>query len=241
MRRRLLYIAKDPEFDDHGEVVLGQCETFTSGWILVLVKPDRSREMLLSGNYTDLRKIQESCAALEEPEAVKRRVNEMRSLLNSSVTETVAVEFNSEAPTTDVTQILNPTQTNLMPAVPDEVLQTSGDGFFELHRADGVIVALLADPERAGDVVLLNQQLRRLLETKPRAIVLDLNRIQNLAMRAVSEVVLFRDHCAEEQILFGLCNVRKTVRKLFENLGLKNPPAVYESSEAALDEIAAGN
>lgn len=240
MLRRILLITKDPEFDERGEVVLGQCEPFTAGWALILVHTDKKRETLLAGNYTDLRKIQEHCFGLDDPEAVKRRVNEMRALLNSSVTETVAVEFNSSQPPSDSGRILDPTQTGVLPAVPASVLQTSGEGFFELRKEDGVVVALLADPDRAGDVAVLNQQLRKLLDSKPRAIVLDLGRVQNLASRVVQELVLFRDHCQEVHIGFGLCNLRKTVQKLIENLGLENPPTVYDDSAAALAEIAAG-
>ena len=240
MLRRIILITKDPDFDERGEVVLGQCEPFTAGWSLKLVRTDKSYETLLVGNYMDLRKIQEHCLAIEDPEAIKKRVNEMRALLSSSVTETVAVEFSASPPPSESARILDPTQTGVLPAVPASVQLTSGEGFFQLRKEDGVVVALFADPERAGDVSVLNQQLRKLLELKPRAIVLDLEHIQNIPSRAVQEVVLFRDHCRDAQIGFGLCNLRKSVQKLIENLGLENPPAVYENSAAALAEIGTG-
>ncbi|MCW8131814.1 MAG: STAS domain-containing protein [Planctomycetota bacterium] len=236
MHRRLIIITKDPEFDDRGEVVLGQCEPFTSAWRLILVHPNRQQEELLSGTYTDLRKIQESCTSIEEPEKVRKRVNEMRALINSSVTETVAVEFDEEE-ASGSTKILDPTQTDFMPVVTDQIQQTSGDGFFELNRHQGAIVALVADPERASDVALLNQQLRKLLEQRPKAIVLDLSRIQNLATRALQELCLFRDQCESDRIQFGLCNLRKSVQKLIETLGHTNPPHVYDTPESALAEI----
>ena len=239
MRRRILLITKEPDFDERGEVVLGQCEPFTAGWVLKLVRTDKSHETLLVGNYMDLRKIQENCISIEDPEVIKKRVNEMRSLLNSSVTETVAVEFNAAPPASESARILDPTQTGVLPAVPASVQLTSGDGFFELRKEEGVVVAMFADPERVSDLALLNQQLRKLLDMKPRAIVLDMGHIQNFASRAVQELVLFRDHCREAQIGFGLCNLRKTVQKLIENLGLETPPAVYEDSAAALAEIGA--
>jgi len=234
MNRRLLLITKDPEFDDRGEVVLGQCEPFTSGWKLVLVHPDRKQEQLLIGTYTDLRKIQENCSALDEVDKVRKRVGDMRALINSSVTETVAVDFGQPEGSSGSTKLLDPTQTDFMPAVTDKMTQTTGDGFFELQRQEGIILALVADPERASDVALLNQNLRKLLEQKPKAIVLDLARIQHLASRVVHELVLFRDQCEEDRIAFGLCNLRKSVQKLFENIGHENPPAFFESSEAAL-------
>jgi len=89
MRRRLLIITKDPEFDMRGDVVLGQCEPFTSGWTLYLIHGDGKRENLLSGTYSDLRKIQEGCNEIEDPNAVRKRVMDMRMILLKSVTETV--------------------------------------------------------------------------------------------------------------------------------------------------------
>jgi hypothetical protein len=91
MRRRLLIITKDPEFDMRGEVVLGQCEPFTSGWNLYLVYPDGKKESLVTGTYSDLRKIQEGCIDVDDPEAVRKRVLDMRMILITSVTETVAI------------------------------------------------------------------------------------------------------------------------------------------------------
>lgn len=238
MQRRLLIITKDPEFDDRGEVVLGQCEPFTSGWKLILIHPDRTYEPLLGGTYTDLRKIQENCASIDDAEKVRKRVGEMRALIHSSVTETVAVEFDDDdGGPSGSTKLLDPTQTDFMPPVMDKIQETSGDGFFELSKQQGVIVALVVDPDRASDLAQLNQHLRKLLEQKPRAIVLDLGRIQNLASRALHELCLFRDLCEEDQIRFGLCNLRKTVQKLIENLGQDNPPLVYASPEAALAEM----
>ncbi|MCZ7644768.1 MAG: hypothetical protein M5U26_05715 [Planctomycetota bacterium] len=234
MPRRLLIITKDPEFDERGEVVLGQCEPFTSGWKLILVGADRKHEELLAGTYTDLRRIQESCASIEEVEKVRKRVEEMRALLNSSVTETVAVDFRTQDEAGESTKIMEPTQTGMLAAVPEGLNKASEERYFELERKDGVILALLADPDRASDLPALNRNLKYLLETQPRAIILDLSRIQNLASRVVNELVNFRDACTEQEVGFGLCNLRKSVQRLFESLETENPPRVYESSEAAL-------
>lgn len=237
MPRRLLLITKDPEFDERGEVVLGQCEPFTSGWKLILVFEDRRHETLISGTYSDLRRIQESCSPIDEPLLIKKRVEEMRALLNSSVTETVAVDFRSDPGGS--TKIMEPTQTGMMAAVSEELTAAVGEGFFELEQRDGMIVALLADPDRVSDLPTLNRNLKHLLEAQPRAIVLDLSRIQNLASRVVHELVHFRDECKDQEISFGLCSLRKSVHRLFENLGTENPPQVFEDPEAALSALAA--
>lgn len=252
MQKPLLMITKNPEFDERGEVVLGQCEPFTPGWRLVLVGEDRSHEELLVGTYTDLRKIQESCATLKKADTIRKRVQEMRALLNSSVTETVAVEFGNSDSAKISTPLLEPTQTSLIPAVPEGVEKTtkvkkkeddetkvSGDhdDFFEISEESGLRVALVIDPDRVSEPGELTQHLKRLTEGKPKAIVLDLSRIQNLASRAVNELVFFRDTCAEEQIAFGLCRLRKSVRKLLDQLQPENPPAVFADPEAARAEL----
>jgi hypothetical protein len=101
MRRRLLIITKDPEFDMRGEVVLGQCEPFTSGWNMFLIYPDGKKESLVTGTYSDLRKIQEGCIGIDDPAAVRKRVMDMRMILIKSVTETVAVGASKNHASTD--------------------------------------------------------------------------------------------------------------------------------------------
>jgi hypothetical protein len=109
MRRRLLIITKDPEFDMRGEVVLGQCEPFTSGWSMYLIYPDGNRENLVTGTYSDLRKIQEGCIGLDDPAAVRKRVLDMRMILIKSVTETIAVAGNkTPSPDKEPTKELEP-------------------------------------------------------------------------------------------------------------------------------------
>lgn len=101
MRRRLLLITKDPEFDMRGEVVLGQCEPFTSGWNMYLIYPDGKKESLVTGTYSDLRKIQEGCIGIDDPATVRKRVMDMRMILIKSVTETVAIGANKHQGSTD--------------------------------------------------------------------------------------------------------------------------------------------
>lgn len=238
MDRHLLVITKVPEFDERGEVVLGQCEPFTSGWDLLLVAPDHSREILLSGTYSDLHKILESCHGMETAEAVKKRVEEMRALQNTSVTETVAVEL-SRGDSDERTAVLEPTVTSELPALPEELLelQEKEDGFFEIKMEEGILVALITSPDRASEVPELKKHLLDLLEREPKAIVLDLARVSNLATRAANELVIFRDQCAEAKVPFGLCSLRQGVRRLFEKLEVKDPPPLFDDPDVACQKI----
>lgn len=115
MRRRLLIICKEPEFDSRNEVVLGQCEPFTSGWNLILVSVNGSKENLLVGSYTDLRRVQESCAEIESPELIRKRVADMRILLSASVTETLAVRPSQPIDPNDITKELIPINPENLP------------------------------------------------------------------------------------------------------------------------------
>ena len=244
MHRRLLIITKDPEFDDRNEVVLGQCEPFTPGWrlIMVLSGPHGKgpEEVLINGVYSDLRRIQESCAHLEEPEDVRKRVTSMRSLMDTSGTETVLVDYGNAQGQTPIgsSRLMEPTQVMpVMPGPANEDSDASENGFFEVRSENGVLLALVADPDSATDLGRFNRELGRLMTSRPRAIVLDLSRIQNLALRAVNDFLLFRDQCAEQNISFGLCSLRKSVQKLLDNLGHDAPLQVFPSPEAAVGAI----
>lgn len=98
-----------------GEVVLGQCEPFTSGWSMYLIYPDRKRETLVTGTYSDLRKIQESCAGIDDPAAVRKCVLDTRLSLMKSVTETVMLDAIKMDPTStdrEPTKELKPLQSS---------------------------------------------------------------------------------------------------------------------------------
>ncbi len=214
--------------------MLGQCEPFTAGWKMVMVLPDNSREVLLSGAYSDLHRIMETCNKVENPEDVKKRAEELWKLQNSSVTETVAVQYGSKPPPGK--EILEPTKTGEMPVL-DSSAEILGEGFFELKMENRVMVALVADPDKASELAELKKCLLEILDRKPKGLILDLSRIQNLASRAATELVVFRDQCEKAEVQFGLCSLRQNVQRLFETLDPKNPPTIYPSLEAARLEI----
>ena len=222
MRRRLLIIYKDPEFDERDEVILGQCEPFTSGWQLVLIPPEGDRETLLTGTYTDLRKIQESCSTLDELDAVRQRVRDMRSLITKTVTETVALKKNGSLHES----------TRVLPlgaaAVPEEM----GNGLLKVKDEEGALIAVLADPDRADDVDTLDPNLRLLLEYRPRAIVLDLSCVPEPPAPLADKLASFRDACKKVNVFFGVCSTTDAAKELLadDNHSLD----VFADSAAAL-------
>lgn len=225
MRRRLLIIYKDPEFDERDEVILGQCEPFTSGWKLILIPPDGPRETLLTGTYTDLRKIQESCAPLDEIDSVRQRVRDMRSLITSAVTETVALRKNGSVFES----------TRVLPLGAAAIPEQLGEGLLLIKDEEGALIAVLADPARADNVAILDPNLRILLEYRPRAIVLDLSRVPQPTLPLADELVTFRDACQKAHVFFGICNATQAARELLANSS--RALDVFADSAAALAGI----
>jgi anti-anti-sigma regulatory factor len=226
MRGRLLVITKEPEFDSRGEVVLGQCEPFTSGWRLIMILPDNSREELIVGTYTDLRKIQESCAGLQEPERVRKRVRDMRVLLVSSITETVIAPMDRGP--------ADATETRELPAVVPK--QTPG-GLCDLAANGSVLVATIVQPERADDENYLKKELLTLLDWHPKAVLMDLSRVSNLSIGCFRELAGMRDRLQEAGAKFALCSLTHAMHQKVQTMKSKDSISVFESKSVALDAL----
>lgn len=223
MRRRLLIITKEPEFDSRGDVVLGQCEPFTSGWKLVMILPDKTRETLLVGTYTDLRKVQESCVELEEPARVRTRVQEMRALLVASITETVVAQFAGG--------VHDPAETRELPSVRPE--HTPG-GLFDVVSDSGLLVATVVQPERADDEAYLKNELLALLTWHPQAVLMDLGRVSSLSAGCFRELTGVRDKLLETGAKFALCNLTQSMQQKVQMLKTEDALAVFDSLTSAV-------
>ncbi len=233
MRRRLLIITKDPEFDVRGEVVLGQCEPFTSGWTLIMIVPEGAREMLLVGTYTDLRRIQESCALIEEPAQIRKRVNDMRALLTCSVTETIAVRIpNNGVEASDVTKELAAITPRDLPT------QTPG-GFLNVECNEDVLVATVVQPERADDADYLKDEILALLDRHPKAVLMDFGRVAHLSPGSFKQLAGLRDRFRESGADFALCNVPGDVQQKLKNMRPKDSLPIFETQESALAALKA--
>jgi anti-anti-sigma regulatory factor len=228
MRRRLLVISKEPEFDSHGEVVYGQCEPFTSGWGLVMILPDSQRETLLVGAYADLRKVQESCAGLDEPAAVRKRVADMRAFLAASVTETVVAPMDRPGGGT--------TETREMPAVLPK--RTPG-GLLDLVPSGRVVIATVVQPERAEDENYFRTEVLALLDWHPRAVLMDLGKVSNLPPGCLKELAGARDRLREAGADLALCNLTLSMRQRVQTLKPRELLPVFENQESGLQALKA--
>ncbi|MCX7805168.1 MAG: STAS domain-containing protein [Planctomycetota bacterium] len=281
MGRRILLITKPPEFDSKGEVVLGQCEPFTSGWELRLVT-DGESETLATGTYTDLRKIQEACIPLSSPVEVRRKAEEMKPLLLLGGSETLVMKAETGTAPDGEEEEAAPRGGNGADAAPEargeserepeeggeeeEAEAAAGAGGEEGaggEAGDGAVsggesrkaseetdrilvtvealgkgvIASIQDPSVAADVGMLNNMLNTLLQQGPRAIVLDLGRIETLSSRAAREMGRFRDECRAKGCRFVLGAVRQSVRKVLDLIELPEPVEAYESLDGAVEAV----
>lgn len=231
MQRRLLIISKDPEFDARDEVILGQCEPFTSGWALKMITPDRKTEELLIGTYTDLRRIQESCLEIDDPVKVRKRVNEMRALLTAGVTETVAVHLTNGGRG----------QSSINESATVEMKAVAGDGIVPTHTPGGllnlepngnVLIATVVQPDRADDAIYLKKEFETVFSCNPRAVVMDLGRVPSLSQNSFKELSGVRDRLRQSGANFALCNVAGAMQ---QNLvKISEPLPVFASQASAL-------
>lgn len=232
MRRRLLFITKEPEFDMRGEVVLGQCEPFTSGWRLILLDPQGNRECLMVGTYTDLRRVQESCQAIDDSAQLRRRVNEMKAFLSSSVTETLAVKFETQNGSDDATKP--------MQAVPPAAIPTcTPGGLLNLEPSEGVLIATVVQPDRADDASYLKNELLSLLECRPKAVVMDMARVVNLSPGSFKTLASVRDRMRESGTGFALCNLTRAMHQNLKSLNSQDTLRVFDSQASALAAMTA--
>jgi anti-anti-sigma regulatory factor len=227
MRRRILIITKEPEFDTRDEVVLGQCEPFTSGWSLIMIDENGVREQLLIGTYTDLRRIQESCSGVDDLASVRRRVVELRKLLTAAVTETVAVQFTTVKPNPEefVTREMEAVKTNGTPT-------HSTGGLLNLELNGTVLVATVVQPERADDADYLKHELESVLNCHAKAVVMDLGRVPNLSPGSFKQLAGVRDRLRESGADFALCNLTGAMQQNMTKINESLP--VFETQASAL-------
>ncbi|HYF50114.1 MAG TPA: hypothetical protein VEJ63_11960 [Planctomycetota bacterium] len=229
MRRRLLIITKDPEFDARGEVVLGQCEPFTSGWRLSIIHTDRRQELLMTGTYTDLRKCQEICGGIDEPEKIKKRIEELKTLLTSNITDTIRVPVASPAET-EITKEMKAISIEVTP-------KSTPGGLLNVESAEGgVLIARLVQPDKAADSKYVKDELTALLDHRPRAVVVDLSSLRSAPQKVVTEIAAVCEKLrATRETDLAICSVSGDTRQALKNQrnGAESLP-VYDTSASAL-------
>lgn len=237
----LLSISKRPVFGLKGEVVIGQCEPYTSGWLLRAIEKGKE-EVLLEGNYYDLRQVQIRCAGLPRA-GIDQVVAEMKPKLAAGGSASQVQTANAPPPPrpAESTQILGRAEIiqamaemDARPASPTP--ESSG---LLLERQERCLIIRFVDPIAAAqDAERLAAIFDSLLSHDVRGYVLDLSLLQRVSSRVIRELVRFRENAAGAARGFAVVTRRAEVIRTLESMNLLGFLPHFEDVAAAVKSLA---
>jgi anti-anti-sigma regulatory factor len=237
----LLTISKLPAYGPKGEVVIGQCEPYTSGWRLRLLNGGEE-EILLEGNYYDLRQVQMRCGGKKNGE-IRKLIEEIKPHLATGGTASHLEPAN--APKGDdlaeSTQILG--RAEIFQAMAEaDAGKGSPDGSEKsgmlLERQEQCLIVRFVDPIAAAqDADRLRAIFDSLLEHQVNAYVLDLTLLQRVSSRVIRELVRFRENAAGAGRGFGIVTKRQEVIRTLESMNLLGFLPHFEDTRAAVEAL----
>lgn len=231
----LLLISKHPAYAESGEVVLGQCEPYTSGWRLRLYR-DGEEKILLEGTYYDLRKVQKDCAG-KSLEAIQEVARKAKDRLGRTQQSTVVVgrpedldasggDVTQTVTYVDSTQMLDADQIDAalaqmkkkgeQPADDDDetgeyVASPDASAPFEIVKRNGVVVATAVDPAILDNGEALREAFEVLMAESQGALVIDLGKVKTLSAIAANAVGEYTASSEEQGRFVALANVREEI------------------------------
>jgi anti-anti-sigma regulatory factor len=238
----LLSISKKPVYGPKGEVVIGQCEPYTTGWQLRVLEGSKE-EVLLEGNYYDLRQVQLRCAGLSR-EGIRKAVEEMKPHLAAAGTasQVAPVAAPAGASSGESTQILGRAEINQALAEMESgaaAVPPTSSGLL-LERQERCLIVRFVDPIAAAqDADRLKDVFDSLLKHDVRAYVLDLTLLQRVSSRVIRELVRFRENAAGAGRGFGIVTRREEVIRTLESMNLVGFLPLYNDTAAAVKALGA--
>jgi anti-anti-sigma regulatory factor len=239
----LLTISKNPVYGPRGEVVIGQCEPYTSGWRLRFLNKGEE-ETLLEGNYYDLRQVQMRCAGMKLEE-IRKLVEEMKPHLaaggKASHLEPAVAPRGSQS--AESTQILG--RAEVFQALADAEASRLGHSGPEnsgllLERQEQCLIVRFVDPIAAAqDADRLRAIFDSLMSHPVKAYVLDLTLLQRISSRVIRELVAFRENAAGAGRGFAIVTKRPEVVRTLETMNLLGFLPHYEETLAAVKALSA--
>jgi len=239
----LLTISKKPAYGPKGEVVIGQCEPYTSGWRLRMLNRG-DEEILLEGNYYDLRQVQMRCQGKKNGE-IRKVVEEIEPHLATGGTASHLEP--ASAPKGDdlaeSTQILG--RAEIFQAMAEAEAGKGAQNNPEksgilLERQEQCLIVRFVDPIAAAqDADRLRAIFDSLLEHQVNAYVLDLTLLQRVSSRVIRELVRFRENAAGAGRGFGIVTKRQEVIRTLESMNLLGFLPHFEDTRAAVEALSA--
>jgi len=239
----LLTISKKPVYGPRGEVVIGQCEPYTSGWRLRFLGGGKE-EVLLEGNYYDLRQVQMRCASLGAEE-VRKLVAQMKPHLaaGGQASHLEAAVAPGGGQSAESTQILG--RAEVFQALADAEASRSGHSASKnsgllLERQEQCLIVRFVDPIAAAqDADRLRAIFDSLMQHPVKAYVLDLTLLQRVSSRVIRELVRFRENAAGAGRGFAIVTKRPEVIRTLETMNLLGFLPHFEETLAAVKALSA--
>lgn len=240
----LLTISKKPVYGPKGEVVIGQCEPYTSGWRLRFLNGG-DEEVLLEGNYYDLRQVQIRCSGKNRDE-VQKLIEEIKPHLAeggiaSQLQPAPAPQGRDVAESTqilgraEIFQAMADAEANKAAAVASP--EKSG---LLLERQEQCLIVRFVDPIAAAqDADRLRAIFDSLMEHEVKAYALDLTLLQRVSSRVIRELVRFRENAAGAGRGFAIVTKRQEVIRTLESMNLLGFLPHYEDTGAAVKALSA--
>ena len=226
-----LIISKRPEFNEDGEVVLGQCEPYTSGWRLRLVDSSEEEESLMEGTYYDLRRVQKRCKGLGNSE-VYALVEEAKKESTGSASPVI---MSSNAKANEATQILDPEEVRRAMAE----AEAAGEPYeaplnIEISTEGPVLVIGLPGGRMPLDEASFCRKIEETIGLAEVGLVIDLTGVPRLSSRMIKEFVRFKALAEQRTRRFALAAAEETVMRVLELMNLEKVLPLYPSVNAAM-------
>lgn len=240
----VLYISNPPKFDGNGEVVLGQCEFDTPVWQLQMLLQDGPPVLLGTGAYRQLKQIQQRCLGVTDCDQLASKAKELLGVVKPTAAETAAAKASRDAkPHLEIEHRPSSTLDSAMiektllrladlsarkgrTAVP-ETLPVS------IQQVKNVNVVRVETDILAAEADTLCEVLTQASKDNPGPVTLDLSAVEQIASRAVHEILRFSEDSKTAGRKFAVVGTTTRVMTIFQLLNLDKKIPFYKSTEAA--------
>ncbi|MGH7144605.1 MAG: STAS domain-containing protein [Planctomycetota bacterium] len=241
----VLYISNPPRFETNGDVVLGQCEFDTPSWELKLLLQDGPPVLLGSGAYRQLKQVQSRCQGITKVEELSAKAKELLGQIKGPpagsglkpVKEGRAhLEAEHRPSSTLDSAMIEKTLLRLADlssrkgrtAVP-ETLPVSYQQVKNLNVVRVETDILAAEADTLCDV------LTQASKDNPGPVTLDLSAVEQIASRAVHEILRFSEDSRTAGRQFAVVGTTARVMTIFQLLNLDKKISFYKTPEAAAE------
>lgn len=239
----ILYISNPPAFDTGGEVVLGQCEFDTPSWQLRMLIQDGAPVLLGTGGYRQLKQVLARCQGVVDPGELASKAKELLGQVKAPSASAAGKAAKEAKPHLDLehrpssgldSAMIEKTLLRLADlssrkgrtAVP-ETLPVSYKQLGKVHIVRVETDILAAEADTLCDV------LSQASKENPGPVTLDLSAVEQIASRAVHEILRFSEDSKTAGRKFAVVGTTTRVMTIFQLLNLDKKIPFFKNSEAA--------